>query len=229
MLLEIHRGGPNANGQGQFGYIAVEWWPDDLAAIRYAVGLGIIVVEAAGNGSQNLDDPIYDARSPNFPTTWSNPFNSANPTSGAVLVGAGNPPEGTHGRDSQASLNEPYVDRARCGFSNYGRRVDCQGWGWEVTSTGYGDLPGGVTDASRWYTDEFSGTSSASPIVTGTLACLQGVLKAAGRPPLTPAQAIQLLRTTGSPQQSAPGRPASQRIGNRPDLRQLITAAEAIA
>ena len=32
MLLEIHRGGPNANGQGQFGYIAVEWWPDDLAA-----------------------------------------------------------------------------------------------------------------------------------------------------------------------------------------------------
>ena len=37
MLLEIHRAGPNATGVGQFGYIAVEWWPDDFAAIRYAI------------------------------------------------------------------------------------------------------------------------------------------------------------------------------------------------
>ena len=36
ILLEIHRGGPSANGQGQFGYIAVEWWPDTwpLSAMR---------------------------------------------------------------------------------------------------------------------------------------------------------------------------------------------------
>ncbi|WP_255305542.1 hypothetical protein [Paenibacillus sp. Mc5Re-14] len=33
----------------------------------------------------------------------------------------------------------------------------------------------------------------------------------------------ELLRTTGSPQQDAPGRPASQRIGNLPDLRALIS------
>ena len=229
MLLEIHRPGPNANGQGQFGYIAAEWWPDDLAAIRYAVNRGVIVVEAGGNGSQDLDDPIYDSRPADFPVTWNNPFNPANATSGAVLVGAGNPPEGTHGRDRQAAWNEPYVDRARCGFSNYGSRIDCQGWGWEVTSTGYGDWPGAEPDRNRWYTDEFSGTSSASPIVTGTLASLQGILRAAGRPLLTPPRAIQLLRMTGSPQQNAPGRPASQRIGNRPDLRQLITAAEAVA
>jgi hypothetical protein len=124
ILLEIHRPGPKANGQGQFGYIGVEWWPDDFAAIRYAVTRGIIVVEAGGNGSQNLDDPIYDTRPQNFPPTWRNPFNPANPSSGAVLVGAGNPPSGTHNRTSQPSWNEPYVDRARCGFSNYGRRID---------------------------------------------------------------------------------------------------------
>jgi hypothetical protein len=228
VLLEIHRSGPAGNGQGQFGYIGVEWWPDDLAAIRYAVARGIIVVEAAGNGSQNLDDPIYNARPADFPATWTNPFNPANPTSGAVLVGAGNPPKGTHGRDEHPSWKEPYVDRARCGFSNYGRRIDCQGWGWEVTSTGYGDLPNGG-ERNKWYTNEFSGTSSASPIITGTLACLQGIQKAAGRPLLTPAQAIKLLRTSGSPQQDAPSRPASQRIGNRPDLKRLIAAVEAVA
>ena len=52
--------GPADVRQGQRGFIAIEWWPDDFAAIRYAVNRGIIVVEAAGNGSNDLDDPDYD-------------------------------------------------------------------------------------------------------------------------------------------------------------------------
>jgi hypothetical protein len=51
---------------------------------------------------------------------------------------------------------------------------------------------------------------------------VQGALRAGGGPPLTPAAARHLLRTTGSPQTDAPGRPATQRIGNRPDLRQML-------
>lgn len=215
LLLEIHRAGPNATGSGQFGYIAVEWWPDDFAAIRYAVNKGIIVVEAAGNGFQDLDAAIYNTRPAGFPASWTNPFNPANPSSQAVVVGAGAPPPGTHGRNHGA-------DRSRLGFSNYGRRVDCQGWGREVTSTGYGDLQGGSRNI--WYTETFSGTSSASPIVVGALGCMQGILKAQSAPLLTPATAINLLRTTGSPQQDEPGRPSTQRIGNRPDLRQMIAS-----
>jgi hypothetical protein len=175
------------------------------------------VVEAAGNGAQNLDDAIYNTRPAGFPSSWKNPFNLANPSSGAVLVGAGAPPPGTHGRDHGP-------DRSRLGFSNYGARVDAQGWGREVTSTGYGDLQGG-TDRSLWYTDQFSGTSSASPIVTGALACVQGALRARNLPLLNSEQARQLLRSTGSPQQDAPDRPSSQRIGNRPNLRLLIPHA----
>jgi len=102
--------------------------------------------------------------------------------------------------------------------------VDVQGWGEEVTTCGYGDLQGGANE-DVWYTDAFNGTSSASPIVVGTLGCVQGVLKAQGRIPLSPSRARSLLRATGSFQQDAPNRPRTQRIGNRPDLRQLIAEA----
>ncbi|TKB67397.1 MAG: hypothetical protein E8D52_12540 [Nitrospira sp.] len=219
ILLEIHRPGPNTPNppQGQLGFIAIEWWPDDFAAIRYAVLKGIIVVEAAGNGFQNLDDPIYSTRPAGFPVNWTNPFNTSNPSSGAVVVGAGAPPPGTHGRDHGP-------DRSRLDFSNYGARVDVQGWGEEVTTTGYGDLQGG-SNQDLWYTNRFNGTSSASPVVVGALAATQGVLRARGHRRLNSASARLLVRACGSPQQDAPGRPASQRIGTRPNLRELIPEA----
>jgi hypothetical protein len=217
ILLEIHRQGPGASGVGQDGYIAIEWWPDDFLAIRYASNRGVIVVEAAGNGARDLDNAIYDSRPASFPTWWVNPFRRTSLDSGAVIVGAGAPPPGTHGRDHGP-------DRSRLGFSNFGACVDAQGWGREVTTTGYGDLQGG-SSPDLWYTDTFSGTSSASPIVVGALASVQGALRAAGRIPLSPGRARHMLRTTGSPQQDAPGRPRTQRIGNRPNLRQLIPAA----
>lgn len=220
ILLEMHRPGPRHNfttRADQRGYIAVEWWPDDFAAILNATSRGIIVVEAAGNGAENLDDAIYQTPAPGFPAGWRNSFRRTNRDSGAIVVGAGAPPPGTHGRNHGP-------DRSRLDFSNWGALVDAQGWGREVTTCGYGDLQGG-TNEDLWYTDTFSGTSSASPIVTGAIACIQGMAKAKGRPVLTPAQVRNCLRSTGSPQQDAPGRPATQRIGNRPDIRAFATCA----
>lgn len=199
ILIELHRGGPNANGQGQFGFIAIEWWTADFDAVKYATAKGIIVIAAAGNGSQNLDDAVYNKK-----------FDRSFRDSGAILVGAGAPPSGNHG-----------PDRSRLGFSNYGAIIDAQGWGREVVTTGYGDLQGG-SNKNRHYTKQFSGTSSASPIVVGAVAAMQGVRKAGGQSPLNYKEVRNILRSTGSPQTNAPGRPVSQRIGNRPNLKQAL-------
>lgn len=211
ILLEMHRPGPRNGFQSdpyQRGYIGVEWWPDDLLAIQFATMKGIIVVEAAGNGAEDLDDPLYDDPGPGFPAGWKNPFRD--PTiSGAIMVGAGAPPSGMYG-----------PDRSRLNFSNFGQRVDCQGWGRGVVTTGYGDLfhlLGMPNDEDNWYTSTFSGTSSASPIVAGAIACLQGIAKRNGEP-LSSSSLRTALRATGSPQ--VPDE--TERIGNRPDLRQLI-------
>lgn len=94
ILIELHRPGPRFNFQtrnDQKGYIAIEWWPDDFDAIKYATNKGVVVVEAGGNGAENLDDALYNTRPAGFPASWINPFNRTNRDSGAIIVGAGAP------------------------------------------------------------------------------------------------------------------------------------------
>jgi len=187
LLIELQSSGPRGR------YIPVELWDDVFDAIHAATARGVIVVEAAGNGGEDLDDRSYRRA-----------FDRKHRDSGAIMVGAGGPP-----RDG-------FADRARLAFSNYGSRVDVQGWGRKVATLDYGDLQACAGD-HRHYTGEFSGTSSASPIVAGAAAILEGLARARGHV-LGPAELRDLLRRTGTPQAGN----TAQAIGPRPDLARAL-------
>jgi serine protease len=172
-------------GGSAFG--PVEWYQPIFDAISTATALGVVVVEAAGNGAVDLDAPACAGQ-----------FDRSRRDSGAIIVGAGDP-----------------GSRARLSFSTYGRRVDVQAWGGSVATAGYGALfdPG---DVRQRYTADFSGTSSATPIVAAAVAAVQGALLAQGRSPLAPAEIRQLLASTGTAQPAADA--AASPIGPLPNI-----------
>lgn len=200
ILIEQQTFGPNWPGGGSsFGLVPSEWNIAVYNAVVTAVGNHISVVAAAGNGSQNLDDPIYSTGNGGH---W--PFLPQN-DSGAIIVGAG----------AWAGASSP---RLRLFFSNFGATVDLQGWGERVTTTGYGDAYS-AQGANLFFTNTFGGTSSASPIVASSVALLQSIVQANTGSVLTPAQVRQFLRTTGTPQAG------TQQIGPLPNV---FAAAQAV-
>ena len=202
ILIELQATGPNGK------YVAMQFWDDIFSAIKGAVAMGITVVEAAGNGDENFQLPIFNNT-------------GLQKDSGAIVVGAGVPPANHVDFDGFGAALPTYaslgVPRSRIWFSNYGKIVNVQGWGWHVMTLGYGDAQGGASE-NVWYTLRFSGTSSASPIVTGAVACLQGRAKAKNGTPLTPAKVRDILMATGTPQRPGPGVPLTQHIGPLPNL-----------
>lgn len=164
---------------GQLGAGPIEGTPGFEAwrdAIEVAVALGVTVVEAAGNGSLDLDSPscegIFDRAS--------------NGDSGAIFVAAGT-----------ASAHAPLA------YSNYGGRVDVQGIAEGVATLGGGALFGG-SDVLQNYQSNFGGSSSAAAMVAGLVLSLQGMRIAQGLAPLEPLEMRALLVETGTPQAPDP-------------------------
>jgi hypothetical protein len=181
-------------------YVPAEWDLSVYNAIQLATASGVLVVEPAGNGGQDLDDP-YFLGAPHAPFAPGN-------GSGAVIVGAGASPGGSS------------VDRSRLTFSCYGSRVDLQGWGEDVVTAGYGDLyaAGGQDEL---YTAAFGGTSAAAAMVAAAAVDVQEAFTTSTGNPLTPRQLRDLLVESGSPQTSGI-HPASEHIGPRPDAKAAI-------
>ena len=123
-------------------YCPVEWDPAVFEAIKLVTAKGIHVVEPAGNGSSDLDDPLWEG--------WFDPSND----SGAIFVGAGASPLSS---EPQMSFIE--------GGSNYGDRLDLQGWYSDIVSVGgdgFADLFFPDEDPKQAYTQMFGGTSGAA-------------------------------------------------------------------
>jgi serine protease len=194
MLIEAQTYGPRG------AYVPSEWDAAEYASISVATAAGIVVVEAAGNGGEDLDDAVFGGA-----------FNRAVRDSGAILVGAA------------STVYGPGPDLSRADFSTYGSRVDIQGWGDDVGTTGYGDYFDGGGDPNQYYTGGFSGTSAASPMGAGAAAAVQGVQMACGGAPLTPAAVRTLLVATGTAQTAGP---YPGHIGPRPDLRAALARVD---
>ncbi len=190
--------GPRFNPTNGKGLLPVEFESDIFNAIKEATDRGIIVIEPAGNGEENLDDAIY------------NGVFSRNHDSGAIMVGAGFPP---------GAFFANGTDRAATDESNFGARVDVQGWGRAIATCGFGDLlrSGGE---NNYYTAEFGATSGASAMIAGAAAIVQSIAKQRGLPPLTSQLMRSLLRSTGTAQAG------NRLIGPRPNLRAAIAALE---
>lgn len=200
ILLEQQTGGPLYTGDiSQFGLVPVEWQLSNYNAILTATANGLIVVEAAGNGQQNLDDALYSTANGGH---W--PFLPQN-DSGAIIVGAG-----VRGGVSNA--------RSRLWYSCYGSTVDLQGWGEAVYTAGYGYLYSSE-GANQYYTHTFGGTSGASPIVAGACILLQAYAKERIGALLTPAEIRDLLVATGTAQMGS-----SEHIGPLPNVSLAIAS-----
>lgn len=194
ILIEQQIAGPDG------AFVPLEWDPATYDAIVSAVADGVIVVETAGNGGANLDNA----------SLYGSPFPLGKPDSGAIIVGAG---AGCPGQTA----------RSRLAFSDYGARVDLQGWGNCVATTGWdGNLtPGASLDHS--YTNDFSGTSSAGPIVASSAAALTSALiKTTGSVPSARAVRRDLVQY-GTPQAFTAGT-QGQSIGPLPNMAATLEA-----
>jgi len=175
----------------------------EFDTIRLATALGIVVVEAGGNGGNDLDTYTDGAGNAIFNRTAVG-FRD----SGAIMVGA-------------ASSTTPHIRIAPPTWTwgtNFGSRIDCYAWGEDVDTCSSNNA-----GSTTLYTAGFNGTSSASPIITGAALVVQGIAEnpASGLGyRFSPKQLRAILSdpATGT----ASNNPAVDRIGVMPNLQAII-------
>ncbi len=198
LLLEAQVG---LNGTTLLG--PIEAYDAEYEVIRLATALGIIVVEAGGNGTNNGGTPALDM---DTYTTLSgkailnrDPANADFRDSGAIIVTA-------------ATSAAPHT---RLSYAPYGRRIDCYAWGQNI------DTPDSdATGTTTAYRIDFSGTSGASPIITGAALAVQGCAEAQLSFRFSPRQMRTILSdaTTGTP----PAATEPTLMGVMPDLHAIL-------
>ena len=180
------------------GFFPIEVDPAVRDLIRCITALGVVVVEAAGNGGHDLDQALDPTKK-----QWLNRASKDFVDSGAIMVGAG----------------RSALPHNRTLPSNHGSRVDCFAWGQNIVTAGgyHTDHPG------SGYTNGFDGTSGAAAIIAGCALLLQGRawnLGGALLPPLM-LRALMSNPATGTAQ----GAGVAGSIGVMPDLQAIVQSA----
>ncbi|AXS40850.1 S8 family peptidase [Breoghania sp. L-A4] len=205
MLIELQTTASTTPG-GDPTYGPIEVVDINYEAIRLATALGIVVVEAGGNGTNNGGTPATNldthTNAGGDLILWRDPSNPDFRDSGAIIVAA-------------ATSAAPHT---RLAYSTYGARVDCYAWGQNVETTSTNS--GGSTSL---YTSSFGGTSSASPIVAGAALSVQGVFQDANGFRLSPRQVRTLLSDPAL--NTAPSMAETTAMGMMPNLQQIITTS----
>ena len=180
------------------------WFPCEVDPfvrqnIKLATALDVVVVEAAGNGSQNLDK--YKNPEGKFIFKRKGRHKDDLDDSGAIMVGA-----------ARYDLNSAGVPRWSRQFgSNYGSRIDCFAAGEGIFTAGSanaGDLNGKENN--------FGSTSGATAIVAGAALATQGMYEAKTGGRFLPAELRELL---SKPANGTPSRSTADKIGVMPDLK----------
>jgi Subtilase family len=172
--------------------------------IHLATALGIIVIEAAGNGKKFLGegsdlDKFTDGSGKNRLNRRSPDFKD----SGAILVAA-------------ASDSVPHK---KIRHSNFGSRIDCYAWGEHVsTERPHFDSSEMAIDS---YRKKINGTSSAAAIIAGVAVLIQSIMEYNYHFRLSPKQMRRILSNELLGTLSANGR-LIDKLGVMPDLKKII-------
>jgi serine protease len=186
-------------------------------AINLAVGLGITVVEAGGNGTDPRDgtgfgDPPLDMDT----CPQLDPTNPAYADCGAIMV--------------SAALVSSAGPPERLSWTSRGRRVDCFAHGQGVYTTTCippGNVPANCSTTG--YTGDYSppafgGTSAAAAIVAGAAAAIQGLALAKFNAPLAPRHVRAMLKdmNVNTPVYDESG--SGNVVGFIPDLQRILNS-----
>lgn len=178
---------------------------------------GDVVTVSLGNVQNGVSVPIIYSRH-----VW-NTMNAMVRSGVVVVIAAGNGGVdlrnfgfGDHGDNGViivASIN-PDTGR-RSSFSNFNFRNLVHSWGENVTTTGYGNLfnPGNV---NRLYRRYFTGTSAATPLVSGVLTLIQSYARTRYGTIFNNRQMLSILEATGNRDA------VNQLIGVRPNAAAAI-------
>ncbi|QJW89169.1 S8 family serine peptidase [Spirosoma taeanense] len=170
-------------------------------AIRLATALGIIVVEAGGNGTNNGSTPPFALDTYVSPggDAILNPGGAGFRDSGAIIVSA-------------ATSAAPHT---RMPWAPHGQRIDNYAWGQNINT-----LNSDSSGATNLYSTSFGGTSGASPMITGAALSINGIAEANLGFRFGPRQMRTILRNPATG--TAPAATETSQISVMPNLRQII-------